>query len=60
MGLAAALTFWRMSDEVEVEHSHDDLADDDPHIKEGHYRDGHEHVHALMIDRQQPDWLQER
>jgi hypothetical protein len=42
-----------------VEHSHDDLADDDPHLREGHHRHGHRHSHAFMIDRLHPDWPRE-
>ena len=59
-GLAAALALWRGTDEVEIEHSHDDLADDDPHLKEGHHRHGHSHAHAFMVDRLHPDWPRER
>ncbi|MDH4412482.1 MAG: MFS transporter [Rhizobium sp.] len=59
-GLAAALGSWRRADEVEIEHSHEDLADDDPHLKEGHHRHGHSHAHAFMVDRLHPDWPRER
>jgi len=58
-GLVAALSLWEMADEAEVEHSHDDLADDDPHLREGHHRHGHRHSHAFMIDRLHPDWPRE-
>ena len=60
IGLAAALALWRRADEVEIEHSHDDLADDDPHLREGQHRHGHSHAHAFMIDRLHPDWPRER
>jgi len=58
-GLVTALSLWEMADEAEVEHSHDDLADDDPHLREGHHRHGHRHSHAFMIDRLHPDWPRE-
>jgi len=60
LGLVAALVLWRGSDEVEVEHSHNDLADDDPHLNEGHHRQGRRHSHALMADALHPDWPRER
>lgn len=58
-GLVTALSLWEMADEAEVEHSHDDLADDDPHLREGHHRRGRRHSHAFMIDRLHPDWPRE-
>jgi MFS family permease len=60
LGLVAAIVLWRGFDEVEVEHSHDDLADDDPHLNEGHHRQGRRHSHALMVDALHPDWPRER
>ena len=58
-GLVTAVSLWEMADEAEVEHSHDDLADDDPHLREGHHRQGRRHSHAFMIDRLHPDWPRE-
>jgi H+ antiporter protein len=58
-GLITALSLWETADEAEVEHSHDDLADDDPHLREGHHRKGRRHSHAFMIDRLHPDWPRE-
>lgn len=59
LGLLCAVWLWRASDEVEVEHSHDDLAENDPHLMEGHHRHGHRHSHAFMIDRLHPEWPRE-
>ncbi len=56
LGFIAAVRVWQPSDEAEIEHSHDDLADNDPHLMEGHQRHGHRHSHAFMIDRLHPDW----
>jgi H+ antiporter protein len=58
-GFIAALSLWDRADEVHVEHSHDDLADDHPHLREGHHRIGRRHSHAFMIDRLHPDWPRE-
>lgn len=58
-GLVAALSLWEMTDEAEVEHSHEDLEDDDPHLREGRHRNGRWHSHAFMIDRLHPDWPRE-
>lgn len=59
LGLICAVWLWRASNEVEVEHSHDDLAENDPHLLEGHHRHGHRHSHAFMIDRLHPEWPRE-
>lgn len=59
VGILCAVWLWRASDEVEVEHSHDDLAENDPHLMEGHHRHGHRHSHAFMIDRLHPEWPRE-
>ncbi|MBU0835210.1 MAG: MFS transporter [Alphaproteobacteria bacterium] len=59
LGLICAFWLWRASDEVEVEHSHDDLAENDPHLMEGHHRHGNRHSHAFMIDRLHPEWPRE-
>ncbi|MGE8106234.1 MFS transporter [Allorhizobium sp. NPDC080224] len=58
-GLVTALSLWEIADEAELEHSHDDLADDDPHLSEGHHRQGRRHSHAFMIDRLHLDWPRE-
>ncbi|OJF95572.1 MFS transporter [Pararhizobium antarcticum] len=59
LGFMVAISVWRHSDEMEIEHSHDDLAENDPHLMEGHHRLGHRHSHAFMIDRLHPGWPRE-
>lgn len=59
LGFIVAIWAWRASDEMEVEHSHDDLAENDPHLMEGRHRHGHRHSHAFMIDRLHPEWPRE-
>jgi len=56
LGLIAAIWVWRPSDEADIEHSHRDLAANDPHLMEGHHRHGHRHRHAFMIDHLHPQW----
>ncbi|MCF6367309.1 MFS transporter [Rhizobium halophilum] len=56
VGLIGAIWVWRPSDEAEIEHSHYDLAANDPHLMEGHHRRGHRHSHAFMIDHLHPQW----
>lgn len=58
-GMLAALRYWPSID-AEIEHSHDDLAEDDPHLSEGARHSGLRHRHALIIDRLHPEWPQER
>lgn len=60
LGLVCTLWVWRRPDDAEIEHSHDDLALDDPHFFEGHHRQGHRHSHAVMIDHLHPEWPRER
>lgn len=50
-GMLAALKFWPSSDPVELEHTHDNLPLDHPHLK-GHRR----HSHPLIIDERHPRW----
>lgn len=58
-GLLAALLYWPSTDR-EIEHSHDDLAEDDPHLSEGARQGGHRHRHAVIIDNLHPEWPTER
>lgn len=50
-GMLAALKFWPSSDPIELEHTHDNLPLDHPHLK-GHRR----HSHPLIIDERHPRW----
>ena len=55
-GLAAAMVLWPSDDNAEIEHDHDDLPVDHPHLAEGARRGGHSHAHAVVIDRLHPEW----
>ncbi len=46
-----ALYFWPSGDPINVEHTHDNLSLDHPHLK-GHQR----HTHALIVDDYHPRW----
>ncbi len=50
-GVIAAMKLWPSGDPVELEHTHDNLPIDHPHLK-GHRR----HRHALVIDESHPRW----
>lgn len=50
-GIIAALRLWPAGDAPEVEHTHDNLPPDHPHLQ-GHRR----HSHALVIDDRHPRW----
>ena len=50
-GIIAALRLWPAEDAPEVEHTHDNLPPDHPHLQ-GHRR----HSHALVIDDRHPRW----
>ncbi|WP_417261812.1 MFS transporter [Celeribacter sp.] len=51
VGILAALRFWPAGDPEIVEHSHDNLPPDHPHLQ-GHGT----HSHALIIDDAHPRW----
>lgn len=46
-----ALFVWPASDPIDVEHTHDDLPLDHPHLK-----GGRRHSHALVVDEYHPHW----
>ncbi|MGB2201817.1 MAG: MFS transporter [Pseudooceanicola atlanticus] len=50
-GIIAALRLWPARDAPEVEHTHDNLPPEHPHLQ-GHRR----HSHALVIDDRHPRW----
>ena len=50
-GIIAARQLWPAGDALEVEHTHDNLPPDHPHLQ-GHRR----HSHALVIDDRHPRW----
>ncbi|SFJ12262.1 MFS transporter [Celeribacter neptunius] len=51
LGLAVALRLWPRGDPVEIEHSHDNLPPDHPHLQ-GHAT----HRHPLVVDDLHPRW----
>lgn len=51
-GWIVAVRTWPVHDPDDLDHSHDDLPDDDPHLA-GH---GRRHRHAFVIDREHPRW----
>ncbi|EYR82736.1 MULTISPECIES: MFS transporter [unclassified Shinella] len=55
-GLSVAMVLWPSDDNAEIEHDHDDLPVDHPHLAEGARRGGHSHAHAVVIDRLHPEW----
>ncbi|MDX0716020.1 MFS transporter [Sinorhizobium medicae] len=64
--IAAAAIFvatrlWPADDPEEIEHLHDDLAADHPHLADAErVGDGHRHSHVFVIDSHHPDWPTER
>jgi hypothetical protein len=57
LGVAAALVLWPADDPDAIEHVHDDLALDHPHVR-GAARAGRgvRHVHAFVIDDYHRHW----
>lgn len=51
-GVLLALSVWPKSDPSEVEHTHDNLPRDHPHLQGGTRR----HSHPLVIDADHPHW----
>lgn len=50
-GIILALRLWPADDPVEIEHSHDDLPLDHPHL-----RGNRSHSHAFIVDDIHPSW----
>ena len=50
----------RLIADLEIEHSHENLPDQDPHLQEGTPRGRRRHSHAVVIDRLHPEWPQPR
>lgn len=55
LGTVIALWLWPTNDAGAVEHLHDDLPPDHPHVVE--HRDGKAHSHALVIDDLHRRWI---
>lgn len=56
LGLGVALWVWPRAEAEEIDHTHADLAPDDPHLFEGHQREGKRHSHVYVIDRLHREW----
>jgi len=57
IGMLAALRLWPANDPAEVEHAHDDLPADHPHLRGASSADGrHVHVHEFVIDSEHLSW----
>ena len=50
-GLAGGIVLWPRTDDTALEHTHDDLPADHPHVK-----DGRAHTHPIIIDDYHPHW----
>ncbi|WP_349366811.1 MAG: MFS transporter [Nitratireductor rhodophyticola] len=58
IAIGIALAIWPADDPVVIEHTHDDLPADHPHLADaGH---GHRHAHAYVIDDMHVTWPRER
>ena len=53
---AGAAIVWPQAETNDLEHRHDDLPPDHPHLKEGHDQDGRTHSHAVVIDDLHSHW----
>lgn len=54
-GIAASL-LWPRMDTTDLEHRHDDLPPDHPHLHEGHDQRGKAHMHPIVIDDLHRHW----
>lgn len=57
LAIVLAMRLWPTADEIEIEHVHETLPDDHPHLA-GAERTGrgHRHTHAYVIDSHHPEW----
>ena len=51
LGMVGGLILWPRGDTESIEHTHDDLPDDHPHLKSGRA-----HSHPIVIDEYHPHW----
>lgn len=59
--IVIATRLWPAHDPDEIEHVHDELDDDHPHLAGATPTgDGHRHTHVFVIDSHHPDWPAER
>jgi predicted MFS family arabinose efflux permease len=56
-----ATGLWPAHDPDEIEHVHEELPEDHPHLVGAtHVGNGHRHTHVFVIDSHHPDWPAER
>ncbi|RVG03264.1 MFS transporter [Sinorhizobium meliloti] len=59
--MSTATWLWPAHDPDEIEHVHDDLDEDHPHLADAQrVGDGHRHIHVFVIDSHHPDWPADR
>ncbi|MBO6758349.1 MAG: MFS transporter [Roseibium sp.] len=58
-GLFAAVSIWPRTDKGVLEHDHHDLAENDPHWRDGDRTSGRRHAHMYIIDDLHPEWPRE-
>lgn len=57
VAIVLAIRLWPTADDNEIEHVHDALADDHPHLTGAERTGGgHRHTHAYVIDSHHPEW----
>lgn len=57
LGIVIAIRLWPASDPLELEHVHDDLPADHPHLgRAGDVRGKRAHTHAFVIDAEHTTW----
>ncbi|MCV6588913.1 MAG: MFS transporter [Marinobacterium sp.] len=56
LALLTSRRLWPKDDQDELWHSHEGLAEDDPHWQEGGHQHGHNHSHHFIIDEKHPVW----
>ncbi|PLU25382.1 MFS transporter, partial [Sinorhizobium medicae] len=61
VAILIATRLWPAHDPDEIEHVHDTLPEDHPHLAGAEpVGDGHRHTHVFVIDSHHPDWPAER
>ncbi|HZX86269.1 MAG TPA: MFS transporter [Reyranella sp.] len=57
LAIVLAMRLWPTADENEIEHVHETLPDDHPHLTVAERTGGgHRHTHAYIIDSHHPEW----
>ncbi len=57
LAIVLAMRLWPTADESEIEHLHEALPDDHPHLAGAERAGrGHRHTHAYVIDSHHPEW----